>query len=460
MSFWRRRRREAELEEEVRSHLEMAARESVERGETAKKAEQAARREFGNVELVKEVTRDVWGWRWLRDVADDARYGLRMLLKNPGFTIAAVVAIALGVGINVGIFSVLNGAALRLLPIPRAEQLVSVSQIFHRRTVRNTHGETSMFSYSEYLDYSQHNHVFSGLLAYEPFLEGTLAGIKMQQLLGTATSCNYFEVLNEHPAQGRGFVDSDCAASGENAVVVVSDQLWRDTFGGDPTLVGKKITLNRMAFTVIGVALPGFTGTEPIPSAFWVPITIQRVLDAGRDRLRDDNMSWLALLGRVRPGVTMEQVRADLAVIAGRIDQLNPGRTTSLAISTATFFGRPEERESLIPVAFVILAAFGFVLLIACANVANLLLARAAARHKEIALRLALGADRVRLTKQLLVESVLLSLLGAAVGLVLAYAGLQVLTRFIPPDVAHAEMITIDAKVLVFTLIVALVTGL
>jgi hypothetical protein len=175
------------------------------------------------------------------------------------------VAIALGVGINVGIFSVLNGAALRLLPIPRAEQLVSVSQIFHRRTVRNTHGETSMFSYPEYLDYREHNHVFSGLLAYEPFLEGTLAGVKMQQLLGTATSCNYFDVLNEHPAQGRGFVDSDCAASGGNAVVVVSDHLWRDTFGGDPTLVGKSITLNRMAFTVIGVAPQGFTGTEPIP---------------------------------------------------------------------------------------------------------------------------------------------------------------------------------------------------
>jgi hypothetical protein len=175
------------------------------------------RLERGNLAGAKEILRAA-GWEsFLENCWQDLRFAARVLRKNPGFTAAAVVAIALGVGINVGIFSVLNGAALRLLPIPRAEQLVSVSQIFHQRTIRNTHGETSMFSYTEYLDYRDHNHVFSGLLAYEPFVEGTLAGGKMQQLLGTAMSCNYFDVLNEHPAQGRGFVDSDCAASGPEA---------------------------------------------------------------------------------------------------------------------------------------------------------------------------------------------------------------------------------------------------
>ena len=213
----------------------------------------------------------------------------------------AVLAIALGIGINVGIFSVLNGLALRLLPVPRAEQVVSVEQIFHGKFLRNAVNGGSLSSYSEYLNYRDNDHVLSGLLAYEPFVHATLGGGKMRELLGATTSCNYFDVLNEHPSQGRGFVASDCAAPGENPVAVISDELWRGAFAGDPSLVGKRIILNRTEYTVVGIAPQGFQGTEPIPSSFWAPITMQTVLEPGSDRLTADNLGWLALLGRVRP---------------------------------------------------------------------------------------------------------------------------------------------------------------
>src|SRR5580704_7560743 len=262
-SLFRKEQVSQELDEELNGFLEMAAEEKMKQGMSHQEALRAVRLERGSLEVTKEVVRSA-GWESLVETCwQDLRFSARMLRKNPGFTAAAVVTIALGVGINVGIFSVLNGAALRLLPIPRAEQIISVSQVFYGRASRNTHGETSMFSYLEYLDYSDHNHVFSGLLAYEPFVEATLTGGKMQRLMGTLASCNYFEVLNEHPARGRGFIDSDCAAPNQNAVVVVSDELWRGTFAGDPGLVGKRIVLNRTTFTVVGIAPPRFTGTEP-----------------------------------------------------------------------------------------------------------------------------------------------------------------------------------------------------
>jgi len=174
------------------------------------------------VARVKEETWEVWSAVWLEQLLQDVRFGIRTLLRSPSLTVAAVIAIALGIGINVGIFSVLNGLALRLLPVPRAQELVSVNQIFHfqGRGDRSTHNDSSWFSYSEYLDYRDHNHVFSGLVAYEPYVEANLRDTEVRQVLGTVASCNYFDVLIEHPAQGRGFVDSDRASRGANAVVV------------------------------------------------------------------------------------------------------------------------------------------------------------------------------------------------------------------------------------------------
>jgi predicted permease len=408
----------------------------------------------------------VWSVVWLEQFVQDVRFGFRTLLRSPGFTVAAVMAIALGIGINVGIFSVLNGVALRLLPVPRARELASVNQIFHfqGRGDRLIHNDSTWFSYPEYLDYRDHNHVFTGLVAYEPYVEATFRDTDVRQVLGTAASCNYFDVLIGHPAQGRGFVDSDCASRGGNAVVVVSDDLWRGKFAADSSLVGKKIVFNQTAYTVIGIARPGFTATEPVASAFWVPITMQQALEPGSDRLSNDNMSWLALLGRTRPGVTVEEMRADLGVIAGRIDQRHPRRTTSLAINAATFFSSPEQRSFVIPAAAVILAAFALVLVIACANVANLLLARASLRQREIALRLSLGAGRWRLVRQLLTESLLLSLAGGALGSVVAFWSFIRIMQLVTSHLPHgfppiAVNVAPNLQVLAYALALSLFTG-
>jgi macrolide transport system ATP-binding/permease protein len=464
----RRKRMLAELEQDIRDHLERETEDNIDRGMSPEDARLAALRKFGNVARVKEQTWEVWNVVWLEQLFQDVRFGVRTLLRSPGLTVAAVTAIALGIGINVGIFSVLNGLALRLLPVPRAQELVSVNQIIHfqGRGDRSIRNDSSWFSYSEYLDYRDHNHVFSGLAAYEPYIEATLRGIDVRQVLGTAASCNYFEVLMEHPAQGRGFVDSDCASHGGNAVAVLSEELWRGRFEADPSMVGKKIVLNQTAFTVIGIARPGFTGTEPIPSAFWVPITMQQAFEPGRDRLSNDNMSWLALLGRTRSGVTMKEARADLGVIAARIDQRHggPKRATSLAIHAATFFSSPGRRSFLIPVASVVLAAFALVLLIACANVANLLLARASVREREIALRLSMGAGRWRLVRQLLTESLLLSLAGGAIGSVIAFWSfiriMHLVTSHLPggfPPIA--VNVAPNVQVLVYALLLSIFTG-
>jgi predicted permease len=454
-----------QLDQDIREHLERETQDNIDRGMSPEDARHAALRKFGNVSRVKEETREVWNSAWLEQLFQDLRFGARTLRRSPGLTIAAVLAISLGVGINVGIFSVLNGLAFRLLPVPRAGGLVAVDQIlrFRGQGDRYVHNNYGWFSYSEYREYQKENDVFSGLLAYEPYISATLADQNPEQVLGTAASCNYFDLLMEHPALGRTFANSDCASPGANAVVVLGNALWRSRFGADPSLIGERIILNRTAYTVIGIAPPGFSGTEPIPSAFWVPVTMQKAIEPGVDRLGNDNMSWLAMLGRTKPGVTLDAVRADLGVVAARIDRLHPGHTTTLSVHTARFFSSPEERGFLIPVASVILAAFALVLLIACANVTNLLLARASVRQKEIAMRLSLGAGRARLIRQLLTESLLLSMAGGVLGSLLALGSfgriMYVLVNHLPTGFPPIALnVAPDLRVLGYALLLSVLT--
>jgi len=434
----KRRQLDRDLEDEMAFHLAMREEKNREGGMHEEEARYASRRQFGNVTVAKERSREMWTFTWLEALWQDVRYGARTLRTSPAFSVVAILTLAAGIGVDAGIFQIFNALALRPVEIGGSQRLLSVFQYFQvvrGHMHRNVHNSENLFSYLEYQSYRDQNQVFSGLLAYDPFVEVTLGGTEdTRKLLGTLTSCNYFDVLGIRPALGRTFIDSDCASTSSGNVVVLSDDTWRGTFASDPAIVGKDISLNRVSLTVVGIAPPGFAGTEIVRSAFWAPLPAQPGIHAGRQQpnmLADDDLSWLKLIGRVRDDVPNPEVLANLSTIAPRIDQHHPGIVTRLTVATPTFFDSPEEHRAVLGVGAVILFAVGLLLLIVCANVANLLLARAAVRRREIAVRLATGASRGRLVRQLLTESLMLALAGGALGSLLAFWSFTALLKYV-----------------------------
>ena len=387
----------------------------------------------------------------------DLAYGVRTLVKNPGFTIVAVLALALGTGANTAIFSVVNGVLLRPLPFREPERLVMV-------WINNTKGNQpqAALSVPDFLDYRENNSVLDQIasLSFDDF--NLTDGDQPERVQGTMVSANFFSALGVTAQTGRVFLPTEDQA-GADRVVVISNGLWKRRFGGDPALVNQTIQLNGASFVVVGVTPPEFQSPEK-GDDLWVPMSY----DAA-DRLRIPSIStpedlkkrsfrFLKSIARLKPGIALGQAQAELSTIAGRLEQQYPDSNTGMGINLV-----PLHRQivgDIKPALLLLLAAVGLVLLIACANVANLLLARAAARQKEIAIRVAVGAGRARLIRQLLTESVMLALVGGVLGTGLAWVGLRVLVGINPANIPRLDAIRIDGRVLGFTLLVSLLTGL
>ncbi len=385
------------------------------------------------------------------------RYGLRLLLKHPGFTLIAVVSLALGIGANTAIFSVVNAALLRPLPVEDPEALVGL----YRKIPQDPN--YNRFSYPNYVDVRDRNQVFASLAAYY-FTPFNLSGASQtERVYGKVVSGNYFSTLGVRINQGRAFLPEEDRTPNANPVAVIGYGLWQRRFGGDPALVGKTITLNGYGFTVVGVAPPQFQGAElgMAPDVF-VPMMMQSRAMPGRNWLDDRGIGWLRAVGRLKPGVSAEQAQAEMHTLGGQIRSEHPKINESFGIAVIEDFGiHPQFRGTARNFLLILMAVVGLVLLIACANVANLLLARAAERQQEIGIRLALGAGRSRLIWQLLTESLLLASLGGAVGLMITpwlIDALSVVIMQANPLPSPVEF-QLDRRVLAFTGLLSVLTG-
>jgi putative ABC transport system permease protein len=424
-------RRERELADELESHLQFHVDDNIRAGMSPGEARRQALVRFGPMEAIKEQHRDRAGFPVLRHIGQDLRFAARLLRKAPGFSVTAIVTIALAVGVNAAIFTILNAAALQPLPVPEGDRLATLGISFEGAGRRGVHGSASLLSYAEYELVRDQSRGFEGVIAFSPFNPVTLGGPEPRQVLATLASCNYFDVLRLPAAIGRALTAQDCAA-GAPPTVVLSDRLWRSAFGADPALVGRTVMLNRSPFVVVGVASSGFTGTQIVPEDAYVPVTFQKSVARDSEWLSNANMSWLVVMGRMTPGTTLASVRADLAVIATRVTATLPaGRTARLTAGRSTLSTLPEIRRLVLAIGSIVLAAVALVLLMACANIANLLLARASARRREMAVRMALGAGRARLVQQLLTESLLLAAIGGVAGFIAASWTSRTVVRFL-----------------------------
>jgi len=446
-AFWRRERRNEELQEEIQAHLLLAERDAVESGVTQKQARHSARREFGNMAVAEEVTRDMWGWRWLFDFWQDVRYAMRSFRQRPGFVAVALLTLALGIGATTVMFSLVSGVLLKPLPYPEPNRLVSVNG--HTDGWNEKINGEQKLAYLDFLDCQRESHSLD--LAALVYNDGTLSAPGLPQYVDYfEISSGFFSVVRVPLALGRAFLPEEDHI-GAAPVAILGFSFWQKRFDGRTDVLGNTITLEQKEYTIVGVAPAGFRlyGDEP-----------QLYTLVGQDPagyLHNRAAQPVHVFGRLRPGATLGQAQAEVALTGSRLALAFADTNKGRSLQVKPLRADVGDTGSTL---WLLLGAVGLVLLIACANVASLMLARAVSRERELAMRVALGASRGRLVRQCLTESALLGLAGGLLGVALAKVGLDPFLKFWPGDLPRVDEVQLDWRVLLFAVGVSVLSGL